>query len=62
MFSVNYVLFLFLFFCFVGVRRFGQGLCEDEDNSRCATVVDNNGTHSNIDVTDRLNILKPVQV
>ena len=39
-----------------------QGLCDDGLGSRCATVIDNNGTHEGVDITPKLNILKPVQV
>lgn len=39
-----------------------QAFCDDGLGSRCATVIDNNGTHENVDITPRLKILKPVQV
>lgn len=41
-----------------------QGLCEsyEDPSSRCATVIDNNGTHEGIDITDMLKISKPTQV
>lgn len=39
-----------------------QGLCYEGKGLRCARVLDNNGTHANVDITDRLSIADPVQV
>eukprot|EP00752_Nemacystus_decipiens_P007817 g6982.t1 len=39
----------------------GGAFCDDGLGSRCATVIDNNGTHENVDITPSLQILKPVQ-
>eukprot|EP00903_Cladosiphon_okamuranus_P014492 g13443.t1 len=40
----------------------GGAFCNDGLGSRCATVIDNNGTHETVDITPRLSILKPVQI
>ncbi|CAM9907508.1 unnamed protein product [Pylaiella littoralis] len=43
-------------------RTSGGVLCKDSSGSRCATVIDNNGTHERVDITPNLKILTPVQV
>ncbi len=67
--AFSFFLTLFLVFCpplLSSVRAplcyVCQGLCKDGLGSRCATVIDNNGTHEGVDITPNLKILKPVQV
>ncbi|CBJ26995.1 conserved unknown protein [Ectocarpus siliculosus] len=40
-------------------RTAGGALCNDGLGSRCATVIDNNGTHQGVDITHNLKILEP---